>query len=133
MPEFLIIFSLDKLLDVEYDLNDGIFVTQWAAYLRTALHQSENIQVVTEASRCLGMNLQTLKLLWKTLRPNIFIHYEVYYDHLNYICLSTRYFIKYRAKEVLQIVLLRDQNKFSNTDRLDYRPLSAYISAHYAT
>jgi hypothetical protein len=49
-----------------------------------------------------------LKLLWKTLRPNIFIHYEVYYDHLNYICLSTRYFIKYRAKEVLQIVLQRE-------------------------
>jgi hypothetical protein len=44
----------DKLLDVEYDLNDGMFISQWAAYLRATLHQSENIQVVNEAAKCLG-------------------------------------------------------------------------------
>jgi len=48
------IVVLDKLLDVEYDLNDGLFISQWAAYLRNALHQSESTQVVSEAAKCLG-------------------------------------------------------------------------------
>jgi FKBP12-rapamycin complex-associated protein len=67
------IMALDKLLDVEYDLNDGIFVTQWAAYLRTALHQSENIQVVTEASRCLGR----LARIYQHTMPREFIDFEI--------------------------------------------------------
>jgi hypothetical protein len=45
----------DYLMDVEYDLDDGAFATEWSIYLRTAIHQSDSISVAEEASKCLGM------------------------------------------------------------------------------
>jgi serine/threonine-protein kinase mTOR len=44
----------DFLMDVEYDLDDGTFATQWSIYLRTALHQTDSVAVAEEASKCLG-------------------------------------------------------------------------------
>lgn len=45
---------VDFLMDVEYDLDDGTFATQWSIYLRTALHQTDTVAVAEEAAKCLG-------------------------------------------------------------------------------
>src|SRR5690554_5662194 len=57
-------FFLDALLDVEFDFDDASLSSQWAVFLRSALHMSETIEIAREGSKCLG---RLVRIYHKTL------------------------------------------------------------------